>query len=140
MSNFASVTIVGHLGRDVELKSLSDGTTVANFSIATSRKRGGNEVTTWWRAALFGKRADVLAQYAKKGDPLLIQGEPFMRTYTDKDGSERQSLEVAVTDFAFLKGRNDDSGGGYAAPHQASKPKADPQAPAGNDFDDDIPF
>lgn len=139
MSNFASVTLVGHLGRDLDLKSLSDGTTVANFSIATSRKRGGNEVTTWWRAALFGKRADVLAQYAKKGDPLLIQGEPFMRTYTDKDGSERQSLEVAVSDFAFLKGRNDDSGGGYAAP-QASKPKADFQAPVDDGFGDDVPF
>lgn len=140
MSNFASVTLVGHLGRDVDTKSLSDGTTVANFSIATSRKRGGNEVTTWWRAALFGKRADVLAQYARKGDPLLIKGEPFMRTYTDKDGGERQSLEVAVSDFAFLKGRNDDSGGGYAAPAQ-SKPKADFQAPV-DDFDPDldIPF
>ena len=139
MSNFASVTLVGHLGRDVDTKCLSDGTTVANFSIATSRKRGGNEVTTWWRAALFGKRADVLAQYARKGDPLLIQGEPFMRTYTDKDGSERQSLEVAVSDFAFLKGRNDDSGGGYTAP-TPTRAKVDPQAPAGNDFDDDIPF
>lgn len=140
MPNFASVTIVGHLGADVSVKSLPSGDSVANFSIATSRKRGGNEVTTWWRAALFGKRADVLAQYARKGDPLLIQGEPFMRTYTDKDGSERQSLEVAVTDFAFLKGRNDDSGGGYTAPPQASKPKADFQAPV-DDFDpDSIPF
>lgn len=138
MSNFASVTLVGHLGRDVDIKSMADGTTVANFSIATSRKRRDSEVSTWWRCALFGKRAEVLAQYTKKGDPLLITGEPFMRTYTDKDGGERQSLEVAVSDFAFLKGRNDDSGGGYAAP-QASKPKVDFQAP---DFDPDtdLPF
>lgn len=138
MANYSSVTLVGHIGRDVEIKHMSDGTTVANFSIATSRKRGGNEVTTWWRAALFGKRAEVLAQYTKKGDPLLITGEPFMRTYTDKDGGERQSLEVAVSDFAFLKGRNDDSGGGYAAP-TPTRAKVDFQAPV-DDFDDSIPF
>lgn len=135
MANYASVTLVGHIGRDVEIRHMSDGMMVANFSLATSRKRGGNEVTTWWRAALFGKRAEVLAQYTKKGDALLITGEPFMRTYTDKDGSERQSLEVAVSDFAFLKGRNDDSGGGYAAP----RPKVDPQAPVDDGFGD-LPF
>ena len=134
MANFASVTLIGHLGRDVETRSLPDGTTVANFSIATSRKRGGTKVTTWWRCSMFGKRAEVLAQYTQKGDPLMITGEPYMREYQGKEGDTRQSLEVAVSDFAFLNGRNDDSGG-YAAP----RPKVDPQAPV-DDFNDDVPF
>jgi single-strand DNA-binding protein len=139
MASFASVTLVGHLGRDVDLKSMADGTTVANFSIATSRKRRDSEVSTWWRCALFGKRGEALAQYLHKGDPVLIQGEPYLRSYTDKEGHERQSLECDVKEWTFVSSKGErQEGSGYAAPAQ-SKPKADPQAPAA-DFDDDIPF
>ena len=140
MANFASVTLVGHLGADVSIKSLLSGDSIANFSIATSRKRKGDEVTTWWRCALFGKRGEALAQYLHKGDPVLIQGEPYLRQYTDKQGNERQSLECDVKEWAFVSSKGErQEGGGYAAPAQ-SKPKADPQAPSANDFDDDIPF
>lgn len=140
MANFASVTLIGHLGRDVETKFLPDGTLVANFSIATSRKRRDGEVSTWWRCVLFGKRGEALAQYLHKGDPVLIQGEPYLRSYTAKDGSERQSLECDVKEWAFVSSKGDrQEGGGYAAP-QASKPKTDFQAPV-DDFDpDSIPF
>ncbi len=138
MASFASVVLIGHLGRDVDTKFLSDGTLVANFSIATSRKRKDGEVTTWWRCVLFGKRGEALAQYLHKGDPVLIQGEPYLRTYTDKEGSERQSLECDVKEWAFVSSKGGQSGGGYAAP-QASKQKADPQTPV-DDFDDSIPF
>lgn len=140
MSNFASVTLIGHLGRDVELKSLSDGTSVANFSLATSRKRRDSETSTWWRCALFGKRGEALAQYLHKGDPVLIQGEPYLRTYTDKEGSERQSLECDVKEWAFVSSKGDrQESGGYTAP-QASRPKPDFQAPVDDGFGDDIPF
>lgn len=140
MANFASVTLIGHLGREVDLKSLPDGTIVANFSLATSRKRGGNEVSTWWRCALFGKRGEALAQYLHKGDPVLIQGEPYLRSYTANDGTERQSLECDVREWAFVssKGERQD-GGGYAAP-PASRHKVDFQAPVDDGFGDDIPF
>lgn len=135
MANFASVTLIGHLGRDVELKSLPDGTTVANFSLATERKRRDKEVSTWWRCTLFGKRGETLAQYLHKGDPVLIQGEPSLRAYTAKDGSERQSLEVDVREWAFVGGK-----GERQAP-VASQPRTDFQAPV-DDFnpDLDIPF
>lgn len=140
MSNFASVTIVGHLGRDVDTKFLPDGTLVANFSIATSRKRKDGEVSTWWRCALFGKRGEALAQYLHKGDPVLIQGEPYLRTYTDKEGSERQSLECDVKEWAFVSSKGDrQESGGYTAP-QASRPKPDFQAPVDDGFGDDVPF
>ena len=139
MANYASVTLVGHLGRDVDTKFLSDGTAVAKFSIATSRKRKDGEVSTWWNCTLFGKRGEALAQYLHKGDPVLIQGEPYLRSYTANDGTERQSLECDVKEWAFVSSKGGQSGGGYAAPAQ-SKPKVDPQAPLGNDFDDDIQF
>lgn len=140
MANFASVTLIGHLGRDVDTKFLSDGTLVANFSIATSRKRKDGEVSTWWRCVLFGKRGEALAQYLHKGDPVLIQGEPYLRSYTAQDGTERQSLECDVREWAFVSSKGDrQAGSGYASP-QASKPKADFQAPVDDGFGDDIPF
>ena len=138
MASFASVVLIGHLGRDVDTKCLPDGTLVANFSIATSRKRKDGEVSTWWRCVLFGKRGEALAQYLHKGDPVLIQGEPYLRSYTANDGTERQSLECDVREWAFVSSKGGQSGGGYATP-QASKPKVDAQAPV-DDFDDSIPF
>ncbi len=140
MANFASVTLVGHLGRDVDTKFLSDGTLVANFSIATSRKRKDGEVTTWWNCTLFGKRGEAIAQWLHKGDPVLIQGEPYLRSYTAKDGSERLALEVDVREWAFVGGKGErHEGMGYAAP-QASKSNSDVQAPTSSPFADDIPF
>ena len=139
MPNFASVILMGHLGRDVDTRFLPDGTAVAKFSLATSRKRKDGEVTTWWNCTLFGKRGEAIAQWLHKGDPVLIQGEPYLRSYTAKDGSERQSLECDVKEWTFVSSKGErQEGSGYAAPAQ-SKPKADPQAPAA-DFDDDIPF
>ena len=138
MANFASVTLIGHLGRDPETKFIPDGTAVAKFSIATSRKRKDGEVSTWWNCTLFGKRGEALAQYLHKGDPVLIQGEPYLRSYTAKDGTEHQSLEVDVREWAFVSSKGErQADSGYIAP-QASQHPGDPQAPS-TDFDD-IPF
>lgn len=139
MANFANVTLIGHLGRDVETKFIPDGTAVAKFSIATSRKRKDGEVSTWWNCTLFGKRGEALAQYLHKGDPVLIQGEPYLRSYTANDGTGRQSLECDVKEWAFVGGK-----GGSQAPDKyeqqiANRKKMDAQAPTA-DFDDDIPF
>jgi len=145
MPNHAQVTLVGHLGQDPEQRYLPNGDPVVNFSIATTRKRKDGDVTTWWRCAMFGKRASVITQYLKKGDPILVTGEPHMRPWTDSAGAQRQSLEVDVRDFAFVGGKGDQQ---QAAPRQTSErmdagPKASmaAQAPAGGaEFDDDIPF
>lgn len=145
MPNYATTTLIGHLGRDPELKRTQDGTAVASFSIATSRKRRDEDLTTWWRCSLFGRRAEVLCQYLKKGDPVLVTGEPYMRPWRTNDGVEKQSMEVFVSDFAFVGGkdtaqasqeprRGDSGGNGYQPSAHRSQT---PQAP---DFDDDIPF
>ena len=139
MPNFATVTLIGHLGRGADLKYMPDGTAVANFSIATTRKRRDAEVTTWWRCALFGKRAETFAEYLHKGDPVLIQGEPYQRSYTAKDGSAGVALEVEVKDWAFVGSKSDRQDSGHSA-HRASNPIPDYQAPSSSDFDEDIPF
>lgn len=138
MASSALVVLVGHLGRDCEMKFLPDGTSIAKFTMATSRKRkSGEELTTWWNCSMIGRRADILAQYTSKGSLLQVIGQPTLRPYQSKEGQEKFSLDVDVTDFTFLD-RKGDSGGGYAAPAQ-SKPKADFQAPVDDDLSD-IPF
>ena len=144
MANYAAITLVGHLGRDPETKYTPSGTVIVTFSIATSRKGGqGNEVTTWWRCTCFGKRGEVIAQYFKKGDPILVQGEPSVRDYTKKDGSPGYSPEVVVNDFAFVKSKKDGDDYNSHAPQPASpaanaRPASQPESAW--DDGDDIPF
>jgi single-stranded DNA-binding protein len=79
-----------------------------------------------------------MAKYLGKGDPVLIQGEPYLRTYTANDGTERTSLEVDVREWAFVggKGQANESGGDYQ-PAQRAEPAKPKQT---EDFNDDIPF
>lgn len=148
MPNHAQVTLVGHLGRDPQTKHVPSGESVTEFSIATSRKRKDGESTTWWRCAMWGKRGEVIARYLKKGDPILVSGEPHMRPWTDNTGAERQSLEVDVREFAFIGGKGEQQS---APPQQrqasqrmdaGNRASMAAQAPGGapEDFDDDIPF
>lgn len=145
MASFASATLMGHLGRDPETKYTPSGTSVTSFSIATSRKDGqGNETTTWWRCTAFGKRGEVVATYFKKGDPILVQGEPSVREYTKKDGSPGYSPEVVVNDFAFVKSKKDGDDYNSHAPQPGTTSSARP-APASQpesawDDGEDIPF
>lgn len=137
MANFASITIMGNLGKEPEMRSLPDGTQVVNFSLASTRKRRDQETTTWWRCACFGKQAEIIAQYMTKGSGIIVQGEPSAREYQTQDGTTKTSLEIDVKTFSFLPKTSGQTG-------QASQPKSkvDYQAPANkeNDFDDDIPF
>ena len=146
MPNYAHTTIIGHLGQDPELRETPSGMPVASCSVATARKRGQEETTTWWRVSLFGKRAEVLVQYLRKGDPVLFSGEPYLRPWTDKVGNERVSLELAASDFAFVGGKDRKQQqdaylpppAGYSghAPQQDHRPVQASPAP----FEDDIPF
>lgn len=105
MPNHAHAHIIGHLGQDPEMRSLPDGTVVCAFSVATSRKRKEQEITTWWRCSLFGNRGEALAKYLRKGDPVLVHGEPYMRTWQDQDGNQRQTLEMRCDGFSFVGGK-----------------------------------
>jgi len=136
MANFAYAHILGNLGKDPELRYTSNQTPVANMVVATSRKRGGEEITTWWRVSLFGKGAEVLSQRMSKGDLIYLFGEPFMRKWTDRDGNEKESLELLASEFKFVSAR----GNGNAETTQKSG-RPNPKAVGKEqDFDDDIPF
>lgn len=119
MPNFASCTIVGHLGRDAETKFLPNDKCVVSFTVATSRKRKDEEITTWWRCQFWGDRAAKVAEFLTKGKAVLVQGEVHLREYEAKDGGKGHSLEVEVRELVLLGGGED------------RKPAAREEAPAG---------
>jgi single-strand DNA-binding protein len=128
MPNYATATIVGHLGRDCETKSVGERT-VINFTIAVSRKVKDVESTTWWRVAYWTKSANF-AQYLAKGTPVLVTGEPYQREYEAKDGTKKLSLELDAKDVKLMGGKPE-----AAAPQKPSKP-----APGTSDGTDEPPF
>ena len=120
------IIVTGALGRDAELKSLSSGKNVLEFSIAVNSGYGDNKKTYWWKAKIFGDRAAKLAEYFVKGTKLLVEGVPELREYEAKDGSgKRISAEIFVTDFEFIGGK---------------KEQTSDNAFANAGFDESIPF
>ena len=111
------LTISGNLGRDPELKEVNQSQ-VASFSVGV---RTGKDETTWVNCSVWGKRADTVMTYFKRGSKVTLTGSGKLRTYEKKDGSTGSSLEMNVTDFT-LPAR--DEGSISSAP----------------DFADDVPF
>jgi len=104
------ITITGNLGKDAEKRFLPDGTSVLSFSVADSQ--GKDKPAIWWDCGLFGKRADSLAQYMRKGQQVTVVGQVSEREYTTKDGVTKKAFSVRVQDVALQGGKRDDEGGG----------------------------
>ena len=103
-----SVTLIGRLGKDVELRQTAGGIPVANFTLATSKKsKDKGEVTTWHKIVAWDKQAAVCAQYLGKGSQVAVQGEIQERSWTDKDGVKRYSTEIHAHHVEFLGSKGD---------------------------------
>lgn len=127
---FNKVILMGNLTRDIEMRTTPSGQTVANFSLAVSRSwkdQSGQtqDQTSFINCVAWGKPGEIIAQYVKKGDPLLVSGRLDQRSWDDKEsGQKRSTVEVNVEDFNFIGGRGGDSaGGGFSAPSSPSKSK-----------------
>lgn len=159
MASYNKVTLIGNVGRDPEVKQISADRKVANFSIAvsdayTDRNGVRQEKTEWFKIDFWNQKADIIEKYVRKGTQIFVEGKLSVRTYVDKDGKDRYSLEVLGSDFTLLGSRNDgeqtggggnqaDSfSGGYAAqpPAQTAARKPDPVLPPAGVGDDDLPF
>jgi single-strand DNA-binding protein len=127
---------------------MPNGDAACNVSLAVSKKwkdkSSGEtkEQTTWVPCSFFGKTAELIGQYGKKGGQLRVNGEFSVRKYTDKDGNEKTITEIRCQDFQLLGGRPD---GAAPAAAPARAPAAAPRQAAaqGGGFgamDDDIPF
>ena len=110
------IIVIGHLGRDPEMKYTPNGQGVTSFSIASSRKYTTSageqrEETEWFNCSAFGKLADTCNQYLTKGKQVYVEGRLSSRTYQTQSGETRHSNDINVTDIQFLGARGDSSGG-----------------------------
>ena len=155
MAGINKVILVGNLGAKPEIKYASNGNAVSNLSIATSEswtdKSTGEkqERTEWHRVSLFGKLAEIAAQYTDKGSKVYVEGKLETRKYTDNAGIEKYSTSVIVSGFngvfQMLDRRDDTSTNTPTQDSQAKPQKASEPAPvitpvAPDEFEDDIPF
>jgi single-strand DNA-binding protein len=176
MASVNKVILVGNLGADPEMRYLPSGDAVANVRLATTDrykdKQTGEfkEMTEWHRVAFFGRVAEIVGEYLKKGSSIYVEGRLRTRKYQGQDGQERYSTEIVADQMQMLGARagsggggggGDDggysresserAGGGRAAGGAAARSgggggggaASRPSAPAGGGFDemdDDIPF
>lgn len=102
-----SVTLIGNLGKDPEVKQLQSGRAVARFSLATNetyRNQKGDKVTStqWHTLIAWGKTAETMGNLLKKGKEVVVHGKLTYRTYEDKEGITRSIPEIVVDEFVLL--------------------------------------
>jgi single-strand DNA-binding protein len=109
------VTILGNTGRDVELRYTPQGVAVANFSVASNTVRntanGQQKKTDWFNVTAFGRQAETLARYLKKGSQVLVRGKLTFNPWLSRDGEARVSADVALQDFEFAGGASSANSG-----------------------------
>ena len=129
-----SVTLIGNLGQDPEVRTTQSGQQVATLRIATTDKykdKDGNftERTEWHTVVVWGKQAESCGRYLSKGRHVYVDGRLQSRKWKDRDGNERVSVEVVANDVRFLGGGGKSDERPVQAQQQASVP-----------HDEDIPF
>lgn len=132
MADLNSCSFTGRLGRDVETRQTQGGGPVSGFPLAVGRKTKNGDETLWIRCSVFGKRGEIASQYLSKGSQVAVTGRLVVRDYKDRDGVDRQSIELVVGDFTMLGSPKD-------SPRNTQTQTQSEDAPA-PDFDDDIPF
>ncbi len=148
------VILIGNMGKDPDIRYMPSGAAAANCSIATSEswrdKNTGEmqEKTEWHNLVFFGRLAEIVGEYCKKGSKIYVEGRLQTRKWQDKNGNDRYTTEIVANEMQMLDSRGaggDYSSGGqssYGGGQQQSAPAQQQPAPAmaNDDFDDDIPF
>jgi len=123
MASINKAIIVGNLGKDPEVRYANNGSAIANITVATSEqwkdKNTGEkqEKTEWHRISAFGRLAEIMGEYLKKGSQVYIEGRIQTRKWQDKDGKDRYTTEIIANEMQMLGSRGGGSmGGGSAAP------------------------
>jgi len=140
--------ILGSLGQDPDIRYTAGGAAVANISIATNEqwkdKESGEmqERTEWHRVVFFGRLAEIVGEYLRKGSQVYVEGRIQTRKWQDKEGQDRYTTEIVANEMQMLGSK---SGGTTASFDQSPQPQQSAPATSGtkssnDDFDDDIPF
>ena len=135
MKTINKVTLLGNLGRDVEMRHLPNGEAVANLAVATSsewkdRESGEKQqATEWHRCVAFGKLAELIGQYCSKGSSVYLEGKLRTRKWQDAEGVDRYTTEVVLDEFINLDKRQADQAAAAPSPTVApSQPEAQGEA------------
>jgi len=154
MASFNKVILMGNLTRDPEMRVTPNGLSICKLGLALNRvystKDGERkEETTFVDVDSFGKQAEVLSKYLRKGSPLMLEGRLRLDQW-ESDGQKRSKLNVVLENFQFVGGRDDDSGsgGGYESSSPPPRRSADSGGSSGNSsgsdsgdtLDEDVPF
>ncbi len=143
------VLLIGNLGNDPDIRYTASGAAVANISLATAEswrdKESGEqqERTEWHRVVFFGRLAEIVGEYLRKGSQVYVEGRLQTRKWQDKEGNDRYTTEIVANEMQMLGGRGGASG--YDSAPAGNQPARQPEpqtaaASASDDFDDDIPF
>lgn len=138
-----TIIIIGHLGRDPEMRYIPSGTAVCSFSVATTEKRKdrsgeAQDITTWFKVTVWGRQAEACSQYLKKGSLAYIVGRLRQEQWTDREGQTRYNLEVNAQEVLFMSRKGE--GSGDEAPASPADKQAKRSALQTEDDDNDIPF
>jgi single-strand DNA-binding protein len=96
MASVNKVILVGNIGRDADVRETKKGDVILNFSVATSEKWDGGEDTQWHNVDVFGKLANAIKDYVKKGRQIYVEGQLVHEEWLDKDGNKRNKSKVKV--------------------------------------------
>jgi single-strand DNA-binding protein len=152
--------LIGNLGKDAEIRNTGGGTTIANLRLATTDRRKAQDGTwedhtEWHSVVVFGKTAEIMEKWGKKGKMLYVEGRLQTREYTDKDGNKRWSTEVVANEIRLLGAKGDEApatgrqdaqerggtSGRASAGGNTSRGGTARQEPQGGGYpDDELPF
>ena len=143
MASVNKAIIVGNLGKDPEVKFLTNGDAVCSFSIATTdswkdKEGQKQEKTEWHNIVMYRKLAEIAGEYLKKGSPIYVEGALQTRKWTNKEGQERYTTEIVANSMQMLGGKPQEKQQTLQEPqedkYEAPKPSVE------GDDNEDIPF
>lgn len=151
MASFNKVIIAGNLTRDPELRYTPKGTAVARITLAVNRTYAGEdgqrkEEVSYIDVDVWGRQAETIGQYMKKGRPLLVEGRLKLDSWEDKNTKQKMSkLKVVLESFAFIDSNRGDGESGAPAPARqrpaaAAAPSGEPLEGDAPPESDDVPF
>ena len=147
------IIVIGNVGRDPEMRYTASGQAVTSFSIASNRRYRAadgeqREETEWFNVSAFGRLSEICKQYLTRGQQVYVEGRLRGRSYTDKDGQPRYSLDITLIEMQMLgrRGENEYGGGGGGGGYGdresdgGGRGMADAGGPPPYDETDDLPF
>ena len=144
MSGINKVILVGHLGKDPEVRHLDGGVTVASFPLATSEtyNKDGKRIeqTEWHNIVLWRGLAEVASKYLTKGKLVYIEGKLRTRSFEDKEGHKKYTTEIVAESFTMLGRKSDFENDSNNTNQQSNKHDEQPMTYDQDSPDDDLPF